>query len=296
MNPVATVNGVGFRRMIKEFEPRNVIPDRRTLRTNYIPKMYEHEKSHINHVIANVSSYALTTDIWSSRAMHSYMGVTIHFIDINFCLSSYLFDVKELLDNHTGENIAEHLSKIMNDWHLSSANLSGVTIDNGSNMLKAVSTLHWGHMPCFSHTLQLAVQVAMKLPAVSRAIAHCKRLINHFHHSVQSTQILRSKQKSLKHPQHSLIQEVSTRWNSSYYMMERIIKQQQPICATLLEIKRGDLMPSEVEFAAMESFIKILKPLVELTETMGGQKWVTISAVRPFLYKLLHISFNTTFK
>ena len=149
-------------------------------------------------------------------------------------------------------------------------------------------------MPCFSHTLQLAVQVAMKLPAVSRAIARCKRLINHFHHSVQSTQILRSKQKSLKHPQHSLIQEVSTRWNSSYYMMERIIKQQQPICATLLEIKRGDLMPSEVEFAAMESFIKILKPLVEITETMGGQKWVTISAVRPFLYKLLHISFNTT--
>ena len=70
--------------------------------------------------------------------------------------------------------------------------------------------------------------------------------------------------------------------------------QQQPICATLLEIKRGDLMPSEVEFAAMESFIKILKPLVEITETMGGQKWVTISAVCSFLYKLLHISFNTT--
>ena len=53
-------------------------------------------------------------------------------------------------------------------------------------------------------------------------------------------------------------------------------------------------MPSEVEFAAMESFIKILKHLVEITETMGGQKWVTILTVRPFLYKLLHTSFNTT--
>ena len=95
--------------------------------------------------LLNVSSYELTTDIWSSRAMHSYMGVTIHFIDINFCLSSYLLDVKELLDNHTGENIAEYLSEIMNDWDLSSANLSGVTTDKGSNMLKAVSTLHWCH-------------------------------------------------------------------------------------------------------------------------------------------------------
>ena len=53
-------------------------------------------------------------------------------------------------------------------------------------------------------------------------------------------------------------------------------------------------MPSEVEFASMESFIEILNPLVEITETMGGQKWVTISAVRPFPYKLLHISFSTT--
>ena len=117
--------------------------------------------------------------------MHSY-----HFIDASLCLRSYLLDIKELLDNHTGDNIAEHLSEIMNDWHLSSIKLSGVTTDNGSNMLKAVDTLHWCHMPCFSHTLQLAVQVAMKLSAVSRAIAHCKRLINHFHHSVQSTLIL----------------------------------------------------------------------------------------------------------
>ena len=58
--------------------------------------------------------------------------------------------------------------------------------------------------------------------------------------------------------------------------------------------EKGYLMPSEVEFAAMESFIEILKPLVEITETMEGQKWVTISAIRPFLYKLLHILFNTT--
>ena len=85
------------------------------------------------------------------------MGMTIHFIDPNFYLCSYLLDVKELLDNHTGENIAQHLSETMNDWHLSSAKLSGVTTDNGSNILKAVDILHWYHVPCFSHTLQLAV-------------------------------------------------------------------------------------------------------------------------------------------
>ena len=68
------------------------------------------------------------------------MGVTIRSIDGNFCL----LNVKELLDSHTGENIAELLSEIMNNWYLSSTNLSDVITDNGSNcnMLKAVSTVH----------------------------------------------------------------------------------------------------------------------------------------------------------
>ena len=88
--------------MIKEFEPRYTVPDRKTLQTNFIPKMYECKKSYINHSIADVTSYALTTDVWSSRAMQSCTGVIIHFIDPNFCLCSYLLNVKELLDSHTG--------------------------------------------------------------------------------------------------------------------------------------------------------------------------------------------------
>ena len=146
MNPVTTVHGIGFRRMIKEFEPCYVVSDRKTLQTNFIPKMYYHENSHINHIIANVSSYTLISDIWSSHAMHSYMGVIIHFVDGNFCLCSYLLDVKELLDNHTGENIAEHLSEIMNDWHLSSTNLSDIITDNAPICLELL--VHYNGAIC----------------------------------------------------------------------------------------------------------------------------------------------------
>lgn len=62
------------------------------------------------------------------------MDVTIHFIDPNFCLCSYLLDVKELLDNPTGGNIAEHLSEIMNDSYLSSTKLSGVATDTATHL------------------------------------------------------------------------------------------------------------------------------------------------------------------
>ena len=70
-------------------------------------------------------------------------------------------------------------------------------------------------------------------------------------------------------------------------MMERILEQQQPMCATLLELKKGDLMPTDREFSTLEAFKEVMKPIVEITEAIGAEQWVTISAVRPVLHKLL---------
>ena len=48
-------------------------------------------------------------------------------------------------------------------------------------------------------------------------------------------------------------------------------------------------MPSEKEFSTLEHFTEFMKPMVEITEAIGGEKWVTISAIRPVLHKLLGI-------
>ena len=69
-------------------------------------------------------------------------------------------------------------------------------------------------------------------------------------------------------------------------MVERIVEQQQPLCAALLELRKGDLMPSDREFTIMEAYLSVMKPLVEITEALGAKKWVTISTIRPLLYKL----------
>ena len=69
-----------------------------------------------------------------------------------------------------------------------------------------------------------------------------------------------------------LIQDVAMRWNSSYYMIERVLEQQQPLCATLSELKKGDFMPSDVDFSTMENYVKIMKPLVDITEAIGAEK------------------------
>lgn len=128
----------------------------------------------------------------------------------------------------------------------------------------------------------------MDVPQVVIALARARRLVGHFHHSAKSSGILRRKQIDLHFPQLCLIQDVSTRWNSSYYMMERIISQQQPLCASLLELRKTDLLPSDSEIASMEAFIEVTRSIAEITEVMGGEKRVTLSIVRPLLHKLIN--------
>ena len=34
-----------------------------------------------------------------------------------------------------------------------------------------------------------------------------------------------------------------------------VLEQQQPLCATLLQLKRGDLMPTDLEFSVLEKYV-----------------------------------------
>ena len=52
-------------------------------------------------------------------------------------------------------------------------------------------------------------------------------------------------------------------------------------------------MPSDSKFTTLELFVKVMKPLVEITEAIGAEKWVTISVIRPVIHKLLEVYFKS---
>ena len=61
------------------------------------------------------------------------------------------------------------------------------------------------------------------------------------------------------------------------------------LCAALIEIQKTELMPNDVEIKTMETFLDVLKPIVEITEAIGGERLVTISTVRSLVHKLMSI-------
>ena len=289
MQPYDTVNDAGFRYMLKTLEPRYTPPDRKTIATTHIPKMYEIEKNRIKASLMNVSCFSITTDMWTSRAKHAYTALTVHYLNADFQLCCHMLETKEFQVEHTGMQIASELRDILQSWDLPEDKLIAATTDNGSNIVCGLEHLGWNNIRCFAHTLQLAVLKAVGVPDVSRALARCRNLVSHFNRSAKSTNLLKKKQTDLKHKSLCLIQEVATRWNSSYYMAERILNQQQPICATLMELRKGELMPTDAEFKTLECFVEVMKPFVDITEALGAENWVTISSLAPLLYKILNI-------
>ena len=89
----------------------------------------------------------------------------------------------------------------------------------------------WGELPCFGHTLQLAVNAGLEINSISRLSDACKKIVAHFKHAVIATTALHERQVTI--PQHSLLQEVSTRWNSMYLIYEQLAEQRWAIYAVI---------------------------------------------------------------
>ena len=68
MQPLDTIDDKGFRHMIHTFEPRYTSPSRKTISTKQLPQLFESEVARVKLITQTANSFALTTDIWTSRA------------------------------------------------------------------------------------------------------------------------------------------------------------------------------------------------------------------------------------
>ena len=111
--------------------------------------------------------------------------------------------------------------------------MSAFTTDNGSNIVKALNEdIPKIRIPCAGHTLNLSVHAALTIHSVQKAVARCRKIVAHFNQSRLDREELVKKQKQLEIPQHSLIKDVETRWNSTYDMIKRLCEPTSSCCCS----------------------------------------------------------------
>ena len=199
--------------------------------------------------------------------------MTGHCLNENFALSSFVFGTKEFDDVKTGENIRSFiLNNILKDY-LSTAEAedflmsSVIVTDNGANIVKALKS--YKRLPCMCHNINLLVEGLIKdFPTnIRNTIAEVKALVTFFKHSGLNSRLT----KTLK-------QDVSTRWNSLYLMIESFNDMFDELEHILYE--RKDLFRLQgIDMTIIKILLQFLNIFKEASERLSAAKSPTINEI-----------------
>lgn len=299
LQPLSTVEDPDFRALMKKAAPSYTLPSRKHLSTKLLPNRTEELKEIITDRLRDVLDICLTVDIWSSRDMRSYIGVTGHFVE-KFSLQSVMLACQRFKGSHTGEHISSTVQQIITSFDLNNK-ISIIITDNAANMLRAFVTLPGlekdnpsdsdseddddglqtadtsavmdslpDHIPCFAHTLQLVVKDGLKHTAgMTSVINKASKLVTHVRHSSLGTELFEGDTKFQARN--------DTRWSSVNKMLKSVL-QADPIKMEKLNYP-GKLTKSELKIIA--EITEALSPFQLATDQCQGQNVVTASLVLP---------------
>lgn len=199
--PLAIVEKTGFLHLLKKIEPRYQPPSKHAMSRRHIPKLYDVTRQKVLDRLKTATTFAATTDMWSSHGMTPYMGYSIHFIDNEWKLNHIDLGTIFVPEDHTADILREAMNDVLEQWGLVQANQVCITTDNGANVAKAVRDLGWQHLPCFGHNLHLGITksyAANNHPnehqRVSRSLAVTHQIVAKFNTSWKQKRDLRAAQ------------------------------------------------------------------------------------------------------
>src|SRR6266498_399579 len=236
LQPFKIVEQVEFKKLVHSLDPRYIIPCRRTIKDNVIIRFTDSKKNIFTYLNSFTSKIALTTDIWTcSITSQSYLGITIHFITNLWEMKKCLIDIIPLQGSHNSSQIINQILLTLEEFNINDRVIS-LTTDNRSNMVacgrdltieldREFSNLSFKHYHCAAHIINLAVKAGLK--CVDSAIIKLRQLVIKVRNSPKLLDDLRTicsvKQKQFIMP----IQDVETRWNATYCMIECQIKMRE---------------------------------------------------------------------
>ncbi|XP_043084848.1 E3 SUMO-protein ligase ZBED1-like [Puntigrus tetrazona] len=157
--------------------------------------------------------------------------------------------------------------------------------DNATNNIRALQLNDWTRLQCFGHRLHLAIERGVKVPQVDRAFEVCKKFVSAFSNTWKRQRELANAQTQLGLPAHKLITETPTRWASKQKMIERVLEQEKALTQVLqADKKTRHLALTWQDVDVLESVNKALSPLVEFTDALSGEQYVSVSYLKPVLH------------
>ena len=132
----------------------------------------------------------------------------------------------------------------------------------------------------------------MNLSSVSSLLSQSRRLVGHFRHSDIASEALRQRQTQEGFVQAlNIIPENATRWNSVFFMIQRLHKLRFPISIVLSDptVSTGKASDQALNLSATQwdqvKFLSdLIKPFGAATESFSSAKDVSVSTILPLVF------------
>src|ERR1700723_2839417 len=111
-------------------------PGRLTIKRTILPKTEKRIKADLIVLLKEATVVAIALDIWSSKRLRGYMGMTVHFVDKSYRLRSFLLGCPRFEGKHTAEEIFNLAATVVLEYGIEQK-IHYVATDNGSNVVKA---------------------------------------------------------------------------------------------------------------------------------------------------------------
>jgi hypothetical protein len=292
--PLSTVQNDSFRKMIKCLNKKAPVIGEEKIRTLMSMKYFEVMQSITN--IVKGKDVSLTTDAWTSIAKEGYITCTLHFIEpLTWTLHDFSLGIFKKEGTSTAVDVVRYAEEHMRKFNVSYPQLTCIVTDTESTMIaagrlfKEKSADAGGKTSwhgCIDHKLELVTKLAFKdIPESFGTMAACRAIVAFFNSSSQATEKLKEKTKARLGSPLTVIQDVVTRWWSTFSMCERLLRLRNTLTVMHLD---GDmrLFLTESQWTVVTDLTVLLRPFMIAQRLLEGQSYVTVSLIPYMLYKI----------
>ncbi|CAL1528105.1 unnamed protein product, partial [Lymnaea stagnalis] len=290
VQPFSMVTDTGFNQLMNFLEPRYHMPDRTCFSRTVIPDLYDEVAKNLMAELNLANSINFTSDGWTSQNnLNGFLSLTAHWIDQAWQRKSALLSLQSVTERHTADVISTTLSSLMDKWKILSARRGLMLRDNAAAMGKATSLMKIEAQPCFIHTIQLTVNDGLKQQrTVVDCLAVARGMVSHFRHSTSATSALDQFQRDCRVPpgkELRVIQDVPTRWNSSFYMLERLLVLKNALILYAADVESFKCFTPH-QWSIAQKIVFTLKPFQEKTIEASSDN-CTVGMIIPSVTSLI---------
>ena len=253
-----------------------------------VAKKYEEERERVKMEVQQAVAVSMTADMWTSVNMEAYLALTCHYINVNMQLCTSVLRVQYFPQSHTADNLAQVTRGMMDDWAITNKVKCLVT-DAAPNMIASTKILQIRHSICIAHSLNLLVKKSCdQIPTLASIRHKSRQIVTYFRSSTTAKEKLAQVQQQMGRPSLKLINEVPTRWNSTYLMLARLHDEKEPVWVSLASLKTDITPLTADEFTIIGETLRVLAPFHQATVELSEEKRVSGSKVIPMMKMLYH--------